>query len=166
MNAKTGFVIAGAPAKQPILDFRRHEGRRTPASQVALGLNVVVRVETNGRHALGRWESADNGWRSAISTYHAGVWTAKILEQPNDAACAALYLGGPCRIRTHRLDRDERVQIGENAWDQSMDLVAQRHGPEPTVATITWWRPLLGGRDPDCLIRRADASLGGQQRGP
>src|SRR5688572_2569342 len=136
MNAKTAFVIAGAPAKQPILDFRRHEGRRTPASQVALGLNVVVRVETNGGHALGCGEAADNGWRSPIGTYDADIGAFQILQQPHDAACAALHFRGPRGVGTHRLDGDERFQIGENAWNLGMDLVAQRHGPEPTVAMI------------------------------
>jgi hypothetical protein len=43
-----------------------------------------------------------------------------------------------------------------------LDPIAQRHSPEPTVSDPF----LLGGRDPDCLVRGTDASFAGQQRSP
>ena len=122
----------------------------------------MVRVETNGWHPLGRWEPADDGRCSPIGTYNADIGTSNILKQSHDAACAALYLGGPGGVGTHRLDRDKRFQIDEDAWNLGMDLITQRHGQ----SLRRWMHSLPGGRDPDCLVRGTDASLAGQQWSP
>ena len=37
--------------------------------------------------------------------------------------------GALARIRTHRLDGNQGIQIGEDAWNLGLDPVAQRHAP-------------------------------------
>ena len=78
VNCEAALVVGYTTAIEPPVVFGRHEGRRTPAVWVAFRLDVVVGVEADGRHALGRRKSADDRRRAAIRTNNADIWAAQL----------------------------------------------------------------------------------------
>ena len=141
VNCEAALVVSYATAIKPPIALGRDKGRRTPAVWVAFRLDVVVGVEADGRHSLRRRKSADDGRRTAIRTDHADIWTAQVQQQLHNALGTALHLCSPRRVSAHRLDGDERCQIGENAGKLGFDPVTKRHVNSVFVASGPW-RPV------------------------
>ena len=52
----------------------------------------------------------------------------RVHQQLHNTLGTALHLRSPRRVGAHRLDGDQRCQIGEDAGKLGFDLVTERHG--------------------------------------
>jgi hypothetical protein len=127
VNREPALVVSHTAAVEPPIMFSCHEGRCTPAAWISLRLDIVMGIEANGRHALGRGEPAENGRRTVICADHPDIWAVQIRQELHDTLRTALHVCGPRRVGAHRLNLDERFQIGENAGKLGLDLVTKRH---------------------------------------
>ena len=124
-RSEAALVVGYAAAVESPAVLSCDVGRSTPVGRVPLGLDVVMGVETNGRHAFRSGKPAENSRRAVTHTDYLDIWAVHIRQELHYALRTRRYLCSPRRIGAHRLDRDKGSQIVENAWKLGVDLITK-----------------------------------------
>ena len=128
-----GLVVGGAAAVEPAVAFDGGERLRFPQRQVAGGLHIVVRVQQDGRLALGGGPAGDDGGAAGRAVLLVAAQDPDVVEaagthQFGDGVGAGVQRGGVEAGPGDARDGDELLQPGDRGVERFGDGVAEGLG--------------------------------------
>ncbi len=110
MRCDACFVVGATAAVQPAVAFGRLEGRRHPLVGIALGLDVVMRIEQHRRRTFRCRMPGDDG-RCALLADDLHITEPGLRQQLCHGLGTALDLVTARRVGAHRLDAYQIFQV-------------------------------------------------------
>ena len=130
VHRDAGLVVGGAAAVEPAVPFGRLERVAIPVRGLARRLDVVVRVQQDGGGTRRAGPAAEHGGTAVPGGHHVDLGQAGLAQQRGDLGGAGPHVPRGGRVRRHRRDPHQALQVGTGGRQDLPDAVAEVSGHE------------------------------------